>query len=549
VILVASEAKYGGLMKSLRKLDDPPAWFSEDEARARFRFDLGHPIDGAVYVKNPAVDDHYLLPAMANERLAQEKLAAFTTIAAHLGAKSIKLVSAESRKESKQASFSLPAIAKQLGLSVSFDREGTVNRAVYSEFAQPSAPPEVPEKLRAWLDADPALRHLAELRLTRPPTTFAMTLEVRDLFQLGGSVELLGKYLQIGGKLASVGHTIWSFEIEFWPVVSQAKPAAAPQRKHAPPGGLAGVLEIAKQGQYGPALEALLALGEIGDALDEAVCAQDGGRLWLFLAHARIAAGRWDAAVDAAQIAFEVGARKAAPELLASLAGKSSDAPFLAAWDRLLEGSHAASLQTITRFPRESSAIAGVDLWRRYLVRRGIAVANAPASTPLDTLDADACTTALEAKLDAKDWSGALLVLQRALDLAYGAREYAVLATLAGDLAHRRLHDHAIAEQAFTLALLALLGGPKDVALAPPGQLRPSFDAVTRAADGLAAVRLAQEQIHGAIAVYRDVLARLPKDYVRLRSAFAQAAAGLYRVHLHDEHAARFVLRRAASNS
>ena len=42
---------------------------------------MGHPQDGTAYIPNPAASDHYLLPALANERFVQEKVAAFVEIA------------------------------------------------------------------------------------------------------------------------------------------------------------------------------------------------------------------------------------------------------------------------------------------------------------------------------------------------------------------------------------------------------------------------------------------------------------------------------------
>ena len=62
----------------------------EEEATSRFSFDIGQPLDGCAYVLNPCLENHYLQPALANERLVQEKLAAFIGINADLGAKRLE---------------------------------------------------------------------------------------------------------------------------------------------------------------------------------------------------------------------------------------------------------------------------------------------------------------------------------------------------------------------------------------------------------------------------------------------------------------------------
>ena len=67
---------------------------SPEEAMLLYRFDVGHPVDGSAYVLNPCRDNHYLVPALANERLVQEKLKAFIELNAGLGAKKIDVLSA-----------------------------------------------------------------------------------------------------------------------------------------------------------------------------------------------------------------------------------------------------------------------------------------------------------------------------------------------------------------------------------------------------------------------------------------------------------------------
>jgi len=61
----------------------------DSEIPKALRFDIGHPKTNTLYVQNPCVPLHYIVAALANERFVQEKIAAFTEIAACLGAKRI----------------------------------------------------------------------------------------------------------------------------------------------------------------------------------------------------------------------------------------------------------------------------------------------------------------------------------------------------------------------------------------------------------------------------------------------------------------------------
>ncbi len=55
----------------------------------RFRFDIGHPNTPGIYLCNPCDTQHYFTPAIANERLVQQKMAAFVDIASCLGATAV----------------------------------------------------------------------------------------------------------------------------------------------------------------------------------------------------------------------------------------------------------------------------------------------------------------------------------------------------------------------------------------------------------------------------------------------------------------------------
>jgi hypothetical protein len=191
------------------------------EARKRFRFEMGGPEDGAAYVLSPTAPDYYMLPAVANERLAQEKLAAFVQIAAALGARRIAIASAEVRAQTGRADARIPLAqaAAQLGIVARFDARGAVERQVLMEFDPPRVAPHLPSGFDAWLEAEPLLRTLVKTRLSGQPRSARVSLEFGDVLDVGvaATAELAGRGIRVGGPYRSVARSSWSFEIEYWP--------------------------------------------------------------------------------------------------------------------------------------------------------------------------------------------------------------------------------------------------------------------------------------------------------------------------------------------
>ena len=128
---------------------------------------MGHPQDGTAYIPNPAASDHYLLPALANERFVQEKVAAFVEIAEALCAKQLTLKSGSVKTKEGKTEASLETAAGQAGLGVSFGENHSVDRQVLMEFAEPLKQPHMPEQLNGWLVQDPIFRAFVAARLRR----------------------------------------------------------------------------------------------------------------------------------------------------------------------------------------------------------------------------------------------------------------------------------------------------------------------------------------------------------------------------------------------
>lgn len=220
---------YGGLpvlIWDLVKGDGPARsgipWphLTPEEAARKYEFDMGHPQDGTAYIQNPSARDHYLLPALANERFVQEKVAAFVEIAEALGAKQLTLKSGSVKTKEGKAEASLESAAGQAGLGVSFGANHSVDRQVLMEFAEPVEGPHMPEQLKGWLVQDPILRSFVTTRLRRQ-----RLLKAAVSLKLSESVELAAELtttlpkmgIKTGGQYRDVQESTWAFEVEFWP--------------------------------------------------------------------------------------------------------------------------------------------------------------------------------------------------------------------------------------------------------------------------------------------------------------------------------------------
>ena len=200
----------------------PLPWpqFTPGVAAQRFSFDMGHPQDGTAYIQNPANPTHYLLPALANERFVQEKVAAFVEIAEALGAKHLTLKSGSVNGREGKAEASLETAAGQAGLGVSFGENHSVDRQVLMEFAERSEGPHMPEQLNGWLVQDPILRSFVTTRLRRQRLMkAAVSLKLSESVELAAhlTTALPKMGIKTGGQYRHVQETTWAFDVEFWP--------------------------------------------------------------------------------------------------------------------------------------------------------------------------------------------------------------------------------------------------------------------------------------------------------------------------------------------
>lgn len=209
------------LRRIFTKGEIPLPHLAPADAAARFHFDLGGPEDGAIYIATPCLVDHYLPPAVVNERLAQEKLSAFVQIASALGARRIDVKSGESlRTDTRtETDVPLPDAAAQVGLGVSFRSTTAFDRQVVAEFDKPTAALHVPEGLQGWLDMEPTLRAMVRTRLEGEPIRISVILQFGSMVDVGADLtaRFAARGLKVGGAFRKVAASRWSFDVEFWP--------------------------------------------------------------------------------------------------------------------------------------------------------------------------------------------------------------------------------------------------------------------------------------------------------------------------------------------
>jgi hypothetical protein len=212
------------LVPRLRVGELPIPHVTPEEAGALFRFDPGDPEDGAAYVLSPWRRDYYLRPASANERLAQEKLAAFLQLTAALGARDVEVTGGEQleRRAFGFAPIPLQNVAAQLGLRAKVKNGGSVQRTAIAKFSRPLEAPRVPEALRPWVAAEPVLEGMAATRLSGSAEELGVALVFRDEIDVAARacLELGRKGLNIGGAYQRVHASEWAFRVRFWPLLA-----------------------------------------------------------------------------------------------------------------------------------------------------------------------------------------------------------------------------------------------------------------------------------------------------------------------------------------
>lgn len=206
----------------IRAGEQPMLRVAPDEAQRRYNFGVGHyPADGTIYVQHPCMTDRYIIPSEFNVVLAKEKIAAFKQLVAALGAKLVTLESADlvAKKGWLSAKGDLAQAAAQVGLNVTLDAERRAKQQSFMEFDDPQRAPYVPAELNPWVLMDAELRTMVNNRINAKLRKDRVTIEIQESCGIDASAvgRLMGKGLSVGGGYQRVQHTVWNYEIEYWP--------------------------------------------------------------------------------------------------------------------------------------------------------------------------------------------------------------------------------------------------------------------------------------------------------------------------------------------
>ena len=153
--------------------------------------------------------------------MAREKIAAFKKIAADLGAKELKIraVQVRSKKGWFGGTVPVPEVAGELGLELSYKEDGEVEEQTFARFGRPKTKARLAPEHSKWANQFPNLSAMVYCRIEQSLEYDRVHLEVKDTWSVNGKLlaSIAGQGVNIGGGYESVSHSIWHYEIEYWP--------------------------------------------------------------------------------------------------------------------------------------------------------------------------------------------------------------------------------------------------------------------------------------------------------------------------------------------
>lgn len=181
------------------------------------------PRNGCFYIKHPIVTDVYIPFSSYAQVLLSEKEAAFKSLASSLGAKSINLVDAKFYDVRGSLTTSLDVaevVSAKIGIRANFDKDGKVQRCVYSEYGPPRQAPRIPNDIKKWVEIDPDLRLMAKDRLEGNllKNTIKLTFNENLISNATLSTKIATKGFDIGGSYHKSNGSVWYFEVEYYPI-------------------------------------------------------------------------------------------------------------------------------------------------------------------------------------------------------------------------------------------------------------------------------------------------------------------------------------------
>jgi hypothetical protein len=178
---------------------------------------VGHPRIGIVYVCDPAETSRYWPAAEFHRRVFEHKFAEAARLLMALGAESMQ-VRSERGWTGEIAAGLLAPVSRVMkrNTSVGASAERSSQMLLEAEL-RPTGPPEIPDGL-IWYPHEPSWRMVAEGRIRRGLTAFALNVESTDDYGINADFEVkVGrtKLLQLGGEFTAHRATKWVIEGRF----------------------------------------------------------------------------------------------------------------------------------------------------------------------------------------------------------------------------------------------------------------------------------------------------------------------------------------------
>ena len=186
---------------------------------SELEFPIGHPRIGVIYVCDPADPRRYWPAAEFHRRVFEHKFAEAARLLMALGACSMQ-VRSERGWRGEMAVGMLAPIKGVLSRSGRASATAERNSEMLLEASlEPTGAPEIPPGL-IWYSHEPSWQMVAEGRMHRGLTEFALKVESSDDYGLNADFEIKArrvKLLQLGGEFTAHKATTWVIEGKFAP--------------------------------------------------------------------------------------------------------------------------------------------------------------------------------------------------------------------------------------------------------------------------------------------------------------------------------------------
>lgn len=178
---------------------------------------IGHPRIGVVYVCDPAETNRYWPAAEFHRRVFENKFAEAARLLMALGARSMQVRSERGWTGEMAAGMLAPVsrvMKRSAQMNAKVDRS---SQMLLEAVLTPTGPPEIPQGL-IWYPHEPSWRMVAEGRMHRGLTSFALNVESTDDYGVNANFEMKvarSKLLQVGGEFTAHKATKWVIEGRF----------------------------------------------------------------------------------------------------------------------------------------------------------------------------------------------------------------------------------------------------------------------------------------------------------------------------------------------